>query len=80
MTTKVAIIGGGIIGCLTAIKLKESGFEVTIVDKNEIGKESSWAGAGILFPLMPWIYPSEVYDLCLNSAEFYTEFSKKLLS
>ncbi|MFL2980191.1 MAG: FAD-dependent oxidoreductase [Methylophilaceae bacterium] len=78
MSKKVAIIGGGIIGCLTAIKLKESGFEVTIVDKNEIGKESSWAGAGILFPLMPWIYPSEVYDLCLNSAEFYKEFSKKL--
>ncbi len=78
MSKKVAIIGGGIIGCLTAIKLTESGFKVTIIDKNEIGKESSWAGAGILFPLMPWIYSSEVYDLCVNAAEFYEKFSKKL--
>ena len=53
MSKKIAIIGGGIIGCLSAIKLRESGFSVVIVDKNEIGKESSWAGAGILFPLWP---------------------------
>ncbi len=75
---KIAIIGGGIIGCLSAIKLRESGFSVVIVDKNEIGKESSWAGAGILFPLMPWLYSAEVYNLCLNSSEFYEEFSRKL--
>jgi len=75
---KIVIIGGGIIGCLSAIKLRESGFSVVIVDKNEIGKESSWAGAGILFPLMPWRYLPEVYNLCLNSSEFYEEFSRKL--
>jgi len=78
LSKKIVIIGGGIIGCLTAIKLRESGFSVAIVDKNEIGKESSWAGAGILFPLMPWIYSPEVYDLCLDSSEFYEKFSKKL--
>ena len=78
MSKKIAIIGGGIIGCLSAIKLRESGFSVVIVDKNEIGKESSWAGAGILFPLMPWLYSPEVYNLCINSSEFYEEFSKKL--
>jgi len=38
LSKKIAIIGGGIIGCLTAIKLKESGFEVSVVDKHEIGK------------------------------------------
>jgi len=78
LSKKIAIIGGGIIGCLSAIKLRESGFSVVIVDKNEIGKESSWAGAGILFPLMPWLYSPEVYNLCLNSSEFYEEFSRKL--
>jgi len=78
LSKKIAIIGGGIIGCLSAIKLRESGFSVVIVDKNEIGKESSWAGAGILFPLMPWLYSPEVYNLCINSSEFYEEFSKKL--
>jgi len=78
LSKNIAIIGGGIIGCLSAIKLRESGFSVVIVDKNEIGKESSWAGAGILFPLMPWLYSAEVYNLCLNSSEFYEEFSRKL--
>ena len=78
MTKKIAIIGGGIIGCLTAIKLKESGFEVLVVDKHEIGKESSWAGAGILFPLMPWNYEPKVYDLCMLASSFYENFSKKL--
>ena len=78
MSKKIAIIGGGIIGCLTAIKLKESGFEVVVVDKHEIGKESSWAGAGILFPLMPWDYEKKVYDLCKSASGFYKNFSKKL--
>ena len=75
---KIAIIGGGIIGCLTAIKLKENGFEVLIVDKDEIGNESSWAGAGILFPLMPWHYQPKVYNLCKSASNFYKNFSKKL--
>ena len=39
MPLKVAVIGAGIVGCLTAIKLKESGYDVTLNDKNEIGKE-----------------------------------------
>jgi len=78
LSKKIAIIGGGIIGCLTAIKLKESGFEVVVVDKHEIGKESSWAGAGILFPLMPWDYEKKVYDLCKSASGFYKNFSKKL--
>ena len=78
MSKKIAIIGGGIIGCLTAIKLKESGFEVLVIDKHEIGKESSWAGAGILFPLMPWNYQPKIYDLYKLASSYYENFSKKL--
>jgi len=75
---KVTVIGAGIVGCLTAIKLKESGYDVTLIDKNEIGKESSWAGAGILFPLMPWDYESRVFELCTSAADFYEKFSLRL--
>ena len=78
MPLKVAVIGAGIVGCLTAIKLKESGYDVTLIDKNEIGKESSWAGAGILFPLMPWDYEPRVFELCTSAANFYEQFSSKL--
>ena len=78
MPLKVAVIGAGIVGCLTAIKLQEAGYDVTLIDKNEIGKESSWAGAGILFPLMPWEYESRVFELCTSAANFYKKFSLKL--
>ena len=78
MSVKIVVIGAGIVGCLTAVKLKEEGFDVTIVDKSQLGAESTWAGAGILFPLMPWEYRSRVFDLCKNASKFYKDFSKKL--
>ena len=34
MALRAVIIGGGIVGCLTAIKLIENGYDVTMVDKS----------------------------------------------
>jgi glycine oxidase len=45
-----AIIGGGAIGLSIAYELVSRGREVTIFDRIEPGKETSWAGAGILPP------------------------------
>ena len=56
---KVMVVGGGIVGCLTALALRDRGCQVTLVERNVVAAqtsgESSWAGAGILFPLLPWI-------------------------
>jgi len=79
MALRAVIIGGGIVGCLTAIKLIENGYDVTMIDRSVIGEESSAAGAGIIFPLMPWNYKSRVYELCLDALSFYKNFSKKLV-
>ena len=79
MNQKVIIIGGGIVGCLSALEFKKKGFDVTIIEKSDIGHESSSAAAGILYPLMPWKYDDALYELSLGSAEFYAELSKKLL-
>ena len=79
MNKRVIIIGGGIVGCLSALEFKKKGFEVTIIEKTDIGHESSSAAAGILYPLMPWNYDDALYELSLGSAEFYAELSKKLL-
>jgi glycine oxidase len=46
----VLIIGGGVIGLTTAYFLAKDGVQVTVVDRGEIGQESSWAGAGIVPP------------------------------
>ena len=78
MTKKVAVIGGGIVGCITSFFLIEKGYEVTLVDQNAIGQEASWAGAGILSPLLPWNYQDTVNNLCFGSADFYKQLSETL--
>jgi len=83
MTKHVMIIGGGIVGCMTAIELVNRGHRVTIVERNQIASqtsgESSWAGGGIIFPLLPWQYSDPVNTLTRHGAGFYREFSQKLL-
>lgn len=54
----VAIVGGGIVGLLSAWYLAEAGLPSVIFDRQTAGKESSWAGGGILSPLYPDRYPS----------------------
>jgi glycine oxidase len=44
----VLIIGGGVIGLSLAWDLANHGCSVHVLDKGEIGREASWAGAGIL--------------------------------
>lgn len=44
----LAVLGGGVIGLSIALECARHGWKVCVVDRNEVGKESSWAGAGIL--------------------------------
>jgi glycine oxidase len=44
----VLIIGGGVIGLTAAYYLAREGVHVSVLDKGDLGQESSWAGAGIL--------------------------------
>jgi glycine oxidase len=44
----VLIIGGGVIGLSLAWDLAKHGCSVHVIDKSLIGREASWAGAGIL--------------------------------
>jgi glycine oxidase len=46
----VAIVGGGIIGLSCAYFLARAGFSVEVFDRGDLGKEASWAGAGIIPP------------------------------
>ena len=47
-TPDCLIIGGGVIGLSLAYDLAQHGLRVRIVDRQEAGREASWAGAGIL--------------------------------
>ena len=75
----VVIIGGGAIGCSAAYYLRSEGLQVALVDKGPVGREASWASAGIIGPSShprgdPWfrqatLLSRQLYDE-LNGALF----------
>jgi len=74
----ILIIGGGIIGLLTARELAASGARVSLVEMGDTGRESSWAGGGILSPLYPWRYAGSVNALAGWSQDAYPDLCTRL--
>lgn len=68
------IVGGGVIGCATALELAKAGARVTLLERGRLGEESSWAGAGLLYPLLPWDYRPEVTALTSAGRGLYPEW------
>jgi len=62
-STDILVVGGGIIGMLTARELAMGGARVSLVERQACGRESSWAGGGIVSPLYPWRYSEAVTAL-----------------
>jgi len=44
----VVVIGAGVIGCSVAYYLARAGARVEVVERGEIGREASWAAAGMI--------------------------------
>ena len=74
------IVGGGVIGLLTARQLFLEGVDVLLLEKGPLGGESSWAGGGIVSPLYPWRYNDAVNVLAERSKQIYPELTKTLLN
>jgi glycine oxidase len=77
--TSTLIIGGGIIGMMTAWKLKQSGHQVTLIEKGQTGRESTWAGGGIISPLYPWRYHEAISALAGYGQQHYPQLCEELL-
>jgi glycine oxidase len=73
------VIGGGIIGMLTARELAVAGRRVTLLERGRTGEESSWAGGGILSPLYPWRYAAPITRLARWSQQHYAALAGQLL-
>ncbi len=78
MNPHVIVIGGGIAGLSAAWELARRGARVEVLERGEIGRESSWAGAGILSLLLPWDYPATVNHLAERSLALYPDWIASL--
>lgn len=79
MSAKTLIVGGGVFGLLTAYKLAKEGMEVILIERNNaVGRESSWAGGGIISPLYPWRYNSAIIKLAQASYASYPQLIEEL--
>ena len=75
--TNCLVIGAGIVGMTTALKLAENGKNVTILDCKNKGQASNNAG-GILFPLSPWNDSKFMQELCISGHDEYNKLFLRL--
>ncbi len=74
----ILIIGGGIIGCSLAERLAREGLSVTLLERGLIGREASWAAAGMLAPQSEMESPGPYLDFCLESRRLYPEVVERI--
>jgi len=82
------VVGGGIIGLATALRLAEAGLEVEVYESGQAGSEASTAGAGILaaqaltVPPVPGspdtVMQAGFFQSSLQARSFYPLFAAKV--
>ncbi len=71
---KGIIIGGGIIGLSLARELYKKNIEITIIEKEKIGRGASWVAGGMLAPQSEGLEIGSMLDLCLESRDMYKDY------
>ncbi|HCP99611.1 MAG TPA: glycine oxidase ThiO, partial [Candidatus Latescibacteria bacterium] len=77
-TSEIVVIGGGVIGLVIAWRLSHNGHRVTVLERGQIGREASWAAAGMLAPHCELDQPDAFFELCQKSLEAYPAFISAL--
>jgi glycine oxidase len=73
-TFDVAIIGGGLIGSAVAFELSGCSLRVVVLDRQQPGRESSWAAAGMLAPAPDSPGSTKLVPLAKESLRLYPQF------
>ena len=73
------IVGGGVIGLSLAYELSGYGWRTQVVDQGQPGRQTSWAGAGILPPANWAAAPDSYGKLCGLSHQLHPLWAADLL-
>ena len=71
MKKQVVIIGGGVIGSSIAWRLARQGAAVTVLERGRLGKEASWASAGMIAPQAEAQAAGPFFQLCLRARDTF---------
>ncbi|GAB2557413.1 glycine oxidase ThiO [Gracilibacillus alcaliphilus] len=72
------IVGGGVIGCSIAYQLAKRGYQVLVVEANQIGSEASSAAAGMLGAQAEFTEDSPLFRLAQESRALFQNLSEEL--
>ncbi len=78
MAQDVVIVGGGVIGLSIAYALAREGVRSTLLDKEEVGRGASWAGAGLIPSPASKLSKSPLVELRNWSTKLYPLWSQEL--
>jgi glycine oxidase len=77
----LAIVGGGVIGLAVAWRAHEQGLSVTVLERDTVGRGTSYVAAGMLAPVAEVEFGEAgraMLELGLRSAEMWPEFAAEL--
>ena len=75
---RIAVIGGGIMGCASALELRKRGAHVVLLERAIPGAEASSAAAGILGAQMESHAPGPLVDLFVRARGAYRAWTDEL--
>jgi glycine oxidase len=79
MAERVAVVGGGVIGCAVAERLARDGHQVTLFERDAVGAHASGAAAGLLGPHSESVDQGPDFaDLGARSYRLFPELAARL--
>lgn len=74
----VVVVGGGVIGLSVSRELGRRGARVILIERGDLGAESSWAAAGMLAPQVEANSADAFFALASASRDLYPNFAREL--